>query len=78
MQISLMDGYAREHGKALHFTDGLFFAARQERAFSVVSLIKTLLKWARTCVIAGSERRVTTALRSGSDSANERYPARVW
>ena len=74
MQISLMDGYAREHGKALHFTDGLFFVASQEHAFSVASLIETLLKWPRTRVIAGSERRVTTALRSGSDSAHERFP----
>ena len=73
MQISLIAVYAREHGKALHFTEGLFFVAGQEHAFKVASLIETLLKWARIRVIAGSERRVTTALRSGSDSANERF-----
>ncbi len=35
------------------------------------SLIENLRIWTRIGVIAGSERRVTTALRFGSDSANQ-------
>ncbi len=38
---------------------------------STASLVETLPNPARTRAIAGSKRRVTTALRFGSDSASE-------
>ncbi|MCH9694156.1 MAG: hypothetical protein K0U72_06570 [Gammaproteobacteria bacterium] len=45
-------------------------------AFNVASLVENLPNCARARAIDGSERRVNTALRNGSDSASEHLIAR--
>ncbi len=68
-------GDLRINPQASDCVQGGSFASRQERAFDSASLTENLQNPARMGVIAGSERRVTTALRSGSDAAREQFNA---